>query len=262
MPFIIDSHCHLDFSAFAEDHPSVISQCEQNGVTDIVVPGVTAATLTNLISFCSQKTDSLKLHYALGLHPVFLGEHKNHHIDQLAELLKTHKPVAVGEIGLDFFLKELDKNKQIDLFSKQLELAISHQLPVIMHVRKAHDEVINTLKQQNFAEGGIVHAFNGSMQQAHHYIDRGFKLGFGGMLTYQRSTKLHKLAKQLPLSSIVLETDSPDMTVEQHRGERNSPAYLPMILNALSDMREESVETIAETTSNNVKQVLKFSTTD
>ena len=260
-PFIIDSHCHLDFAAFAKDHASVISQCEQNGVTDIVIPGVTAATLTQLISFCAQKTNSLKLYYALGLHPVFLDQHEDSHIDQLADLLVAHKPIAVGEIGLDFFIKELDKNKQLALFSKQLELAIEQQLPVILHVRKAHDEIINSLKQHNFAEGGIVHAFNGSIQQAHHYIDRGFKLGFGGMLTYQRSSKLHKLAKQLPLSSIVLETDSPDMTVEPHRGKRNSPEYLPMVLNALSDLRKEPIELIAETTSNSVKQVLKLSAT-
>lgn len=230
-------------------------------MTDIIIPGVTAATLSKLISFCSQTTDSLKLHYALGLHPVFLEQHEEHHIDQLADLLKTHKPVAVGEIGLDFFLKNLDKNKQTRLLSKQLELAAEQQFPVILHVRKAHDEIINSLKQHNFSEGGIVHAFNGSIQQAHHYIDRGFKLGFGGMLTYQRSSKLHSLAKELPLSSIVLETDSPDMTVEKHRGKRNSPAYLPMILNALTDLREESIDVIAETTSNNVREVLRLSAT-
>ena len=230
-------------------------------MTDIIIPGVTAATLAQLISFCSQKTNALNLHYALGLHPVFLDKHSTHHIDQLAKLLKTHKPVAVGEIGLDFFIKDLDKNKQLILFSKQLELAIEHQLPVILHVRKAHDEIINNLKQHNFAKGGIVHAFNGSIQQAHHYIDLGFKLGFGGMLTYQRSSKLHNLAKQLPLSSIVLETDSPDMTVEAYRGERNSPAYLPMILNALSDLRKESIEVIADTTSSNVQKVLTLSAT-
>lgn len=248
----------MDFTAFAKDHANVIAKCEQQGVTDIVIPGVTADNLDNLIHFCAQQTRSLKLHYALGLHPVFLKDHKNHHIDQLAELLKSHSPIAVGEIGLDFFLKELDKNKQIVLLTKQLELATAHQLPVILHVRKAHDEIIKILKQQLFNEGGIVHAFNGSIQQARQYIEMGFKLGFGGMLTYQRSNKLHNLAKQLPLSAIVLETDSPDMTVEPHHGERNSPEYLPMVLSALNDLREESIEVIAKTTSANVRQALKL----
>lgn len=260
-PPLIDSHCHLDFAAFATDHANVIAQCEQYGVTDIVIPGVTADNLEKLIRFCAQQTQSLQLHYALGLHPVFLDVHENHHIDQLADLLTLHKPVAVGEIGLDFFLQELDKNKQIDWLAAQLQLAATSRLPVILHVRKAHDEMINILKQHTFNEGGIVHAFNGSIQQAHHYIDMGFKLGFGGMLTYQRSSKLHNLAKKLPLSAIVLETDSPDMTVAAHRGERNSPEYLPMILNALNDLREESIDCIAATTSDNVREVLTLTAT-
>ena len=255
---IIDSHCHLDFAAFAKDYSSVLSECEQNGVTDIVIPGVTAASLEKLINFCSNNSKVVNLHYALGLHPVFLNKHESQHLDQLSNLITTYQPIAIGEIGLDFFLKELDKRKQFSLFSAQLKLAQTHQLPVILHVRKSHDETIKTLAEHHFNEAGIIHAFNGSMQQAHKYIDRGFKLGFGGMLTYQRSTKLHKLAKQLPLSSIVLETDSPDMTVEQHRGERNSPEYLPMVLTALADLRKESKEVIAKTTSNNVKDVLGF----
>ena len=198
----------------------------------------------------------MQLHYALGLHPVFLSEHKLNHINDLDDLIKQYNPIAVGEIGLDFFIKNLDKSKQTALFSQQLELAKQHQLPVILHVRKAHDEIIKTLKQHDFREGGIIHAFNGSIQQAEHYIDRGFKLGFGGMLTYARSSKLHQLAKQLPLSSIVLETDSPDMTVEPHRGERNSPEYLPMVLKALANLREESIAAIAESTSSNVRETL------
>ena len=261
---IIDSHCHLDFAAFAGDYSDVLSRCEKSDITDIVVPGVTAANLEKLIEFCSPNsskngspnTNSVQLHYALGLHPVFLSEHKLNHINDLDDLIKQYNPIAVGEIGLDFFIKNLDKSKQTALFSQQLELAKQHQLPVILHVRKAHDEIIKTLKQHDFREGGIIHAFNGSIQQAEHYIDRGFKLGFGGMLTYARSSKLHQLAKQLPLSSIVLETDSPDMTVEPHRGERNSPEYLPMVLKALANLREESIAAIAESTSSNVRETL------
>lgn len=257
-PLIIDSHCHLDFSAFSKDYQAVLTQCKLLGVSDIVIPGVTFKTLSQLIHFCSKNSGDVKLHYALGLHPVFLNEHQNSDLDQLADLIKSHKPIAVGEIGLDFFLAELDKHQQTELFIKQLSLAQSQQLPVILHVRKAHDEVIHSLKQLDFKHGGIVHAFNGSLQQAHKYIDMGFKLGFGGMLTYQRSTKLHNLAKQLPLSAIVLETDSPDMTVEAHRGERNSPEYLPMVLNALSKLREESIAVISEVTSQNAIDALNL----
>ena len=126
---------------------------------------------------------------------------------------------------------------------------------MILHTRKSHDETLKQLKTQQVS-GGIAHAFNGSKQQAHTYIDLGFKLGFGGMLTYTRSLKLRQLAHDLPLDSIVLETDSPDMTVEQHRGERNSPEYLPYVLTALAEIRSESIEQIAEQTSHNTKTVL------
>lgn len=255
---IIDSHCHLDFPAFAQDHSSVLEQCQKNGITDIVIPGVTAKTLTNLVQFCASNTKTVKLHYALGLHPVFLDQHKENHLDALAELVNAHHPIAIGEIGLDFFLNELDQKQQISLFESQLLLAKKHYLPIIAHVRKAHDHVIKLLKKHHFSEGGIIHAFNGSIQQAQQYIELGYKLGFGGMLTYPHSRKLHNLAKQLPLSSIVLETDSPDMTVEAHRGKRNSPAYLPMVLKALANLREEAIEAIANITTENTKSVLRL----
>lgn len=251
---IIDSHCHLDFQAFDADRENVLENCKNQGVEHVVIPGVTANTWQALIDLCKQHS---MLHFALGMHPIFLNQHRAENINELDRLLEQHSVIAVGEIGLDFFVKELNQNQQISLFDAQLTLAKKHDLPVILHVRKAHDQTIALLKKHQI-KGGIAHAFNGSIQQAHHYIDLGFKLGFGGMLTYERSRKLRQLAKELPLESIVLETDSPDMTVEQHRGNRNSPEYLPMILDALSDIRQQDKETIAATTTQNTRDVFQL----
>jgi TatD DNase family protein len=170
-------------------------------------------------------------------------------------MLQTEKPLAVGEIGLDFFLTELDRNRQQSIFEAQLQLAQAAQLPVLLHVRKAHDQVLATLRRIR-VKGGIAHAFNGSLQQAQHYLELGFKLGFGGTLTYDRSSKIRQLAQELPVEAIVLETDAPDMVVAQHRGERNSPEYLTHVLSALAELRQMDAMTLAQQTTTNACEVL------
>jgi TatD DNase family protein len=165
--------------------------------------------------------------------------------------------VAVGEIGLDYFVADLDRDRQRGFFSAQLAIARDADLPVLLHVRKAHDQVLAALKLGD-VRGGIAHAFNGSLPQARQYIDLGFKLGFGGMLTYERSRKLRALAHALPLSAIVLETDAPDMTVARHRGGRNSPEYLPDCLTALAEVRAEDPREVAAQTTRNAREVLRL----
>lgn len=249
---LIDSHCHLDFDVFDVDRETVLCNAAAAGVVEIVVPGVRHATWERLIELCSPRAG---LHYALGMHPLFLDEHRPRHIEALSKRIATSSPVAVGEIGLDFYDKDTDRERQVDLFSRQLEVAQDHSLPVILHVRKAHDEVLGLLRSGR-VRGGIAHAFNGSRQQADKYIDLGFKLGFGGMLTFERSRKLRDLAGSLPLDSLVLETDAPDMTVARFRGRRNSPEYIPDVLCAMASLRQEHVEEIAAATSRNAAEVL------
>ena len=252
---LIDTHCHLDFPQFSHDRNEVLQQAKNAGVNTIVVPGVTRAGWDTLIAMCEHEEN---LYYALGLHPMFVKQHQMEDIKYLKEYLAVYDPVAVGEIGLDFQDKKLEVTKQLDLFSQQLELAQEFKLPVILHVRKAHDDVIKQLKHIPVV-GGIVHAFNGSLQQAESYQQLNFKFGFGGMLTFARSTKLRALAKQLPIESIVLETDAPDMTVEQHRGERNQPAYLPYCLQALAQAKSMQVGYVASCTSSNARKILGLS---
>jgi TatD DNase family protein len=249
---IIDTHCHLDVADFDADRQAVLARARSSGVAGIVVPGVLARDWDRLWRLCAGEPD---LYPALGLHPVCLEQHREADLQRLETLLDMQRPVAVGEIGLDYFIADPDRARQQALFEAQLELARAVQLPVILHVRKAHDRVLATLKRVRVC-GGTSHAFNGSLQQAAQYIDLGFKLGFGGMLTYPRSSKLRALARELPIESIVLETDAPDMTVARHHGERNSPEYLPDCLATLAEVRGEEPAAIARQTTANAREVL------
>ncbi|MBI5040922.1 MAG: TatD family hydrolase [Gammaproteobacteria bacterium] len=254
---LIDTHCHIDVEDFAADRGEVLARCRQMGVTRLIVPAVLARTWQPLLDLCHREPGLLP---ALGLHPVYLDEHTDADIDALAVWVARERPVAVGEIGLDYFVGDLDRARQQRLFEAQLTVARDAGLPVLLHVRKAHDQVLMILKRITVG-GGIAHAFNGSLQQAQQYLDLGFKLGFGGMLTYERSTKLRSLARSLPLDALVLETDAPDMTVAAHHGERNSPEYLPDCLRALADARDEDPLMLAAATTQNAERVLKLSPT-
>ncbi len=248
---LIDSHCHLDFAEFDIDRDAIISKCQALGLTDIILPAVTCERWPQLIKICQL---SSCLHYALGCHPMFMDEHPVDVINQLDNAIQQFQPVAVGEIGLDFYLPGHRKKNQIILFEGQLKLAEKHQLPVILHVRKAHDEVLKLLRKIPL-NGGIVHAFSGSMQQAQQYQALGFLLGIGGALTYPRAQRLQGLFSQLPLSQIALETDAPDMPFCGHQGERNSPEYIPLVAEKLAELRHEPMAEIASQTSANVRRL-------
>jgi TatD DNase family protein len=249
---LFDTHCHLDVAAFDADRQAVLARARASGVGGIVVPGVLARDWDALLDFCN--TDA-GLYPALGLHPVYLDRHQDTDLVKLEDMLVRHRPVAVGEIGLDYYIEDLDRERQQQLFEAQLEIARAAGLPVILHVRKSHDDVLSLLQRVR-VPGGICHAFNGSLQQGQRYIELGFMLGFGGMLTFERSSKLRALASSLPLDALVLETDAPDMTVARHHGERNSPEYLPDCLAALAEVRNEQPEYVAAQTTLNARAVL------
>ncbi len=252
---LIDTHCHLDVAAFDDDRDKVLNRARQAGVSRIVVPGIAAAGWERLLTLCANEAG---LHPALGLHPLFLDQHRADDLQALETAITRHAPVAVGEIGLDFYLPTMDRERQTTLFEAQLRIATESGLPVLLHVRKAHDETLKRLRECRPPRGGICHAFNGSLQQARQYIALGFKLGFGGMLTYDRSHKLRRLARELPLESIVLESDAPDMPPASHHGQRNSPEYLPEVLQALARLRAEDTGTIAAQTTANAANLLKL----
>lgn len=252
--YLIDSHCHIDFAEFDHDRALVLDRASTAGVRKIIVPAVARNSWHKTMDICERNS---QLELALGLHPIFIEQHQPQHLIELDKLLHKNKACAVGEIGLDYYLKELDRDKQTIFFTKQLIIAKRHQLPTIIHNRNAHDECLRIL-QEIGAQGGIIHAFNGGIQHAKKYIELGFLLGFGGMLTFDRSRKLHDLARQVPLQSIALETDAPDMTVQQHKGERNSPEYLTFVQQAVAQLKNISPEEVASITSANVHRVFKL----
>lgn len=252
---MIDTHCHLDFAEFDHDREQVLSTALAVGVEDIIVPSVSQRTWEKTIKVCKSNS---RLHLALGLHPIYIQQHQPQHLSELDELIQEHKPIAVGEIGLDFYDKQLDQEKQTHYFAKQLIIAEAHQLPVIIHNRKAHDECLSMLKEYSLS-GGIIHAFNGSVQQAEKYIDLGFMLGFGGMLTFDRSSKLRRLATELSMHHIVMETDAPDMTVAEHKGGRNSPEYLPYIRQAIATLKNLSPQEVSDISNAAVRECFDLS---
>jgi TatD DNase family protein len=250
---IIDTHCHMDLVQFCSDLGGTLERSECNGVTNFVIPGCLHSGWERILEICKTRPC---LHPSLGLHPLYLDFHGDEDVEKLRDLGRRDRLVAIGEIGLDFQGGMERSKEQQNLFEQQLAIATEAGLPVLLHVRKAHDQVLVTLRRKRFDNGGIVHAFNGSRQQADHYVKMGFKLGYGGTLTYDRASRIRKLAAELPLSTIVLETDAPDMPLAGRRGEINSPEYLPEILDTLVSLRPESKEEIAARTSANAWQVL------
>lgn len=254
---LFDTHCHLDIADFDRDRDELLARARAADVNSMVIPAIDAARWDGLLKLCDAQKG---LYPALGLHPMFYKHHNPiADIELLERLISECKPVAIGEIGLDFYLDRGHKGEkfQYEIFEKQLEIAKDAGLPVILHVRKAHEEVLKRLKETRVV-GGTAHAFNGSLELAQRYIDLGFKLGFGGMVTYDKSTKLRELVKQLPLESIVLETDAPDMSPSDHHGERNSPEYLPEIAQVIAELRGIPIDEVARVTTENAKAVFNL----
>lgn len=248
---LIDTHCHLDAAEFAPDRAAVAERARAAGVATLVIPAVTAATFATTIATARE----FGCPFALGIHPLYPPERPEADLAQLREAIARENPVAVGEIGLDFFVPSLDPARQAELFVAQLQLAREFDLPVLLHIRRAQDAVLKALKQTGVTRG-IAHAFNGSRQQAEGFIKQGFKLGLGGAMTWPRALNLQRLAAELPLESIVLETDSPDMPPAWRAGQRNEPAELARIVQTLAGLRGITVEEVAAATSANAREVL------
>lgn len=249
---LIDTHTHLDFPDFDTDRDRLLANAAVRGVERMVVLGVYQANWQRVWDLvCGQQ----QLFAALGLHPVYLDQHRPEHLTQLRDWLERLRGdprlCAVGEFGLDHYLPELDKDRQQTLFEAQLQLACDLDLPALLHVRRSHAQVIATLKRYKPARAGIIHAFAGSYEEAREYIKLGFKLGLGGAATWPQALRLRRTLPRLPLESVVLETDAPDMAPVMFPGERNSPEHLPQIAGALAEVMGIEAERLAEASSRN-----------
>lgn len=251
---LIDTHTHLDHPAFAPDFEQMLERARTAGVSAMIVAAIRASGWTSQGQLCA---DRPQLYPAYGLHPMFMPEHSEQDLTRLDNLLEQGDAVAVGECGLDFYIPEPDKERQQRFFEAQLELAQQYRLPVIIHARKAVEQVILTLRRYPGLTG-VLHSFSGSRQQAERLMEMGFMLGFGGPSTYSNAHRLRSLIAWLPCNALLLETDAPDQPAATHRGERNEPAYLPEILSTIAQLKGMSTEQLAEQTTGNARRLFRL----
>ncbi len=251
---LIDTHCHLDAAEFDSDRDDVVQAAIASGVGAIIVPAISPDNFAAVRTCCARYAACFP---AYGVHPMYLDAVENAALEQLRACLEVemngqHPPVAVGEIGLDFYVPGFDAARQEWFFVEQLKIARDSDLPVLLHVRRAVDHVLKCLRRIG-VRGGIAHAFNGSRQQADEFLRLGFKLGFGGAMTHPGSTRIRQLASTLPLEAIVLETDAPDIPPAWLNGGRNSPGELAQIAETLSELRGIPRTEIEALTSSNAR---------
>ncbi|UOD49289.1 TatD family hydrolase [Orrella daihaiensis] len=261
MRALFDTHCHLDASEFDADRDEVIGRAATVGVRGILIPAVQASDFDKVRRLAHGFAQGA---YAVGIHPMYVHQASDSDLQSLKAFLQAHRDdprlVAVGEIGLDFFVAQISqgeqRNRQIRFYQAQLDLAMTMGLPVILHVRRSQDELLKWLRRRPLI-GGIAHAFNGSLQQAQQFIDAGFALGVGGAFTFTRAKQIRRLVTTLSLSNLVLETDSPDMAPAWlEKGSRNTPYEVAQIAAMLAQLRHDSLDHVLHETSLAAKRVI------
>jgi TatD DNase family protein len=251
---LIDSHCHLDDDRLDEIRDDIIIEAQSQGVQRMILPATTANRWEKIQQLCASHDG---LYPAYGLHPMFIEQHQPRHVAELSEWLEREAPIAVGECGLDFFSTRADEKWQKQLFQEQLQLADQYGLPVIVHARKAMDEVISLLRRQA-RHGGVIHSFAGSEQQARQLYDLGFKLGIAATVGFERARKLRAVVAAMPLDALLLESDAPDQPGKAHRGQLNHPAYVVEHLQTIAELRQMDVTELAVALTRNTENLFKL----
>ena len=244
---LIDSHVHTDDERLEHDRGALLDAARRANVVAQVVPAISQRLWPRVKSLCDAEDDVFACY---GLHPCFHHEHTDAHLEELPRWLGRERPVALGECGLDYFIAGADKAHQQRLFGAQLALAREFDLPIVVHARRAVEDVIRMVRASGHYRG-LVHSFNGSFQQATRLIDLGYRLSFGGAVTYERARRLRELVGKLPLDAILLETDAPDQSDARHDGARNEPAWLVDVWRSIGELRAEDAETVARATTAN-----------
>lgn len=246
---LVDTHCHLDAAEFDPDRDSVVERARAAGVDRQVVPAVGRSGWPGLRALCARHDG---LFPAYGLHPAFLDEGAWDALAELPGWLGRERPCAIGECGLDYYVEGLDRDRQRDVFLRHVELARDTGLPLVIHALRAVEDVLLTLRRFPGVRG-VVHSYSGSAEQARQLFDMGFYLGVGGPVTYERARRLRPLVAAMPIEFLLLETDAPDQPDSQHRGERNEPCRLPLVLHTIAELRGEDPHAIAAATTANAE---------
>jgi TatD DNase family protein len=275
---LFDSHCHFDFAVFDNDRDLIWRKCDVLGITHLIIPGVAPEQWPTAIGIAQQYRN---ISLGVGLHPWWINEESvkkeglkreslkkdiaendiEHFLKslrlQLQKNIRQQKCVAIGECGLDAVV-ETPIALQQQVLDIHLQLAQQVSMPLIIHCRNMHNELLQQLKSYNLTGGGVIHGFSGSYELAASYWDMGFRLGIGGTITYERASKTRAAVKKLPLDAILLETDAPDMPLSGKQGERNSPTHIIEIAQMLADLRGEPLEKIAAQTTLNSRTLFKI----
>ena len=251
---LVDSHSHFDVAEFDADRAEVLARARAAGIATQVLPAISLRGFAKLRDLC-QGEDGL--HAAYGLHPLFLADHRPEHLDQLSAWIERERPNAVGECGLDFYVEGLDRETQHQYFDRQLQLARDFELPVIVHARRAVEEVIAAVRRVGKLRG-VVHSYSGSIEQANQLWKLGFALGFGGPITYPRARRLREIVRTMPLEFLLLETDSPDQPLHGHQGRRNEPAFLVDVCQCVAELRKVDPNDIAAATTRNAVRLFRL----
>ncbi|GAA5558293.1 putative metal-dependent hydrolase YjjV [Acinetobacter schindleri] len=265
---LFDTHTHFDVPDFDYDREQLAYAAKKAGVEGLILIGFLQQRFQDLIQtqhFLNDLADASRSYLAPGLHPFYIEQHQQDHLQDLEQILQTEDCIAIGEIGLDTFLKQHKQaeifQKQKDFFAAQIELAQQYDKPILLHIRKSHAEVLKMLKEHQFQQGGIAHAFGGGIEEAKAFVKLGFKIGVTGQITNSNARKLHQVVQQMGPEHLVLETDCPDMTPLccQHSTEqrtRNTPANLPYVLHGLAKSLHMDQEELAEQLWKNTHQAL------
>ncbi|RDB43140.1 TatD family deoxyribonuclease [Halomonas sp. DQ26W] len=252
---LIDAHCHLDFPDFDDDREAMFERALQAGVGHFMVPGTTRERWPAVLAL--GKRDDVSI--SLGLHPYFMNQHRVEDVEALAQALDEHPEVRVlGECGIDARFEEI-LDDQWTLFNAQLHLAKSRHLPVVTHCVHANDKLSQRLRQLDLPAGGLIHAFAGSPDQAWKFLDLGFVVGLGGAVTYERAQRLWRAVRSLPEDGFVLETDSPDMPLCGHQGQRNEPARIGQVCEMVAKLRGVAPEAVAVQSTATARRVFGLS---
>lgn len=251
---LIDAHCHLDFEIFDHDRSEVLQRAEDNGIHGIIIPGTEKKYWQRITALCENHP---QLHACYGLHPYWVNRHSEQDIEQLQKYINQHRPVAIGECGLDFRPQQADKKTQLYFFEAQLVLAANNQLPVVIHAVNATEIVIQTIKKFNNLRG-MIHSYSGSSEQARQLVNLGFYISLSGSITYDNAKKIRRAAKDIPLESLLVETDAPDQADLENASKRNEPAFLINTVKTLAEIKEKSTEAISIQTSSNAKKLFQL----
>lgn len=258
---LIDSHTHLDLSAFNKDRDEMLRRARQQGVSPIISIGIDLKSSRASLQISQNNPD---IFTAVGFHPNSASEMKEGDLNLLRELANEPKVVAIGEIGLDYYRKATPRQRQIEALQQQLALAAELDLPVVIHCRNAHNELPDILttwvksRQTNGNGLGVIHCFSGDVRLARRYIELGFLISLPGSVTYPSARDQSAVAKELPLDKLLVETDSPFLAPQLHRGQRNEPSYLPLIVNRIAELRQIPAETVAQATAQNAVKLFNL----